>query len=312
VRALSRRSVAESRLRHENAHHPIIPARTERYVRAGIIYHPCLPAGRHHPSSLPAGRQASSIIHHPSMKYRIAAVSYVNTLPFLYGLKQHGMREITETILAHPARCAELLQKGEVDIALCPVGALPGIGEYHVITDYCIGCNGPVRTVGVYSNRPFNELTHVVLSPESRTSNLLVQILNGEYWKREIEFIPAMTGSAYGSFSTGFLYIGDVCFQKEKEFTYRTDLGQAWKEWTGLPFVFACWISREKTDDDFVEKLNTAFLDGIRNLEGLTFPAGIDTQVYLEYLKRNISFEFDQGKKTAMKIFLEYVRKESD
>ncbi len=239
------------------------------------------------------------------MKYRIAAVSYVNTLPFLYGLQQPMLREMVDVVLAHPARCAELLQNGEVDIALCPVGALPELERYHVITDYCIGCDGPVRTVSIYSHKPLSELTHVVLFPESRTSNLLAQILNKEYWHLSIEFLPGLPVSPLLPVSPGFLCIGDICFQKEKEFAYRTDLGQSWKYLTGLPFAFACWVSRNKIEDEVVQSLNTAFAEGIRNIDHLNFPPGMDEAVLRDYLKKNISFKFDKKKKEAMEKFFE-------
>ncbi|HLF65880.1 MAG TPA: menaquinone biosynthesis protein [Saprospiraceae bacterium] len=261
------------------------------------------------------------------MKYRIAAVSYVNTLPFLYGLQRPEMQEMVDVILAHPARCADLLEKGEVDIALCPVGALPELGTYHVITDYCIGCDGPVRTVSIYSNKPLSELTHVILFPESRTSNLLVQILNTEYWKYDIEFLPGAPDpelvdrvppeastvaqgpfspvSSISSGSSGFLFIGDICFQKEKEYAYRTDLGQSWKEWTGMPFAFACWVSRERIEDHVAETLNAAFAAGIKNIDNLVYPPEMEAAVLREYLKKNISYELDAGKKEAMGRFLE-------
>jgi chorismate dehydratase len=262
------------------------------------------------------------------MKYRIAAVSYINTLPFLHGLQHPEVRELIDVTLAHPARCAELLQKGEVDIALCPVGALTSMDRYHVITDYCIGCDGPVRTVSIYSDKPLSELTHIVLSPESRTSNLLVQIINKEYWRHPIIFSSTSTITSEGrthrsaatspvssistisstsSSSVGFLFIGDICFAKEKEFAFRTDLGQAWKEWTGLPFAFACWVSRKNIDEDVVQQINTAFESGIQDIDKLTFPGGVDSEVMREYLKKNISYEFDTGKKEAMEKYLDLI-----
>jgi chorismate dehydratase len=236
------------------------------------------------------------------MKYRVAAVNYVNTLPFIHGLRSAQIADKLEVILAHPARCAELLQKGEVDIALCPVGALAGMQSYEVISDYCIGCDGAVRTVSVYSDQPLEQITRIVLSSESRTSNLLVQLLNKSYWKLPIEFV---TTDSDPSSSPGFLFIGDVCFQKETEYRYRTDLGQAWKDWTGLPFAFAVWVSRAGIEHTFETSLNAAFADGIARIDDLEFPAHSDSQVLKEYLKRNISFVFDDPKKRAMQMFLQ-------
>jgi chorismate dehydratase len=240
------------------------------------------------------------------MKYRIAAVSYINTLPFLTGLQHPDVRDLVEVTLAHPARCAELLQNGEVDIALCPIGALPGIGDYHVITDYCIGCDGPVRTVSVYSNIPLEECDQIILSAESRTSNLLVQLINRDYWKFNLDFKPASSvlPSPSPPPSSAFLFIGDICFEKEKEFAYRTDLGLAWKEWTGLPFAFACWVSVKPVDPDFEQRLNQAFEKGIQAIPHLIFQGPTSPEILKSYLKENISYAFDGGKREAMERFL--------
>jgi chorismate dehydratase len=240
------------------------------------------------------------------MKYRIAAVSYVNTLPFLYGLGLPDIRDRVDVVLAHPARCADLLQRGEVDIALCPVGALPGLGKYHVISDYCIGCDGPVRTVSIYSHKPLEELTHIVLYAESRTSNLLVQMINNEYWHHKFTFSSTSSTSSASSISSGFLFIGDICFQKEQEFAFRTDLGQAWKEWTGLPFAFACWVSKREIDHEVIQAMNATFAEGINSVDQLTFPAHLRGDVLREYLKTNISYAYDHKKKEALVKFLAY------
>lgn len=242
------------------------------------------------------------------MKYRIAAVSYVNTLPFIAGLQSPLIHEEIDVILAHPAQCAELLERGEVDIALCPVGALPALKEYHVITDYCIGCDGPVRTVSIYSHQPLNDIEQVVLYAESRTSNLLAQILNREYWKYPIRFLPALPVSPASPVLPGFLFIGDICFQKEKEFAYRTDLGLAWKEYSGLPFAFACWVSKEEIESSFIEKLNKVFAEGIASIDQLAFAPGMDEHVMKDYLRKNISYPLDVGKKEAMRLFFELGR----
>lgn len=242
------------------------------------------------------------------MKHRIAAVSYVNTLPFIAGLESPEIKDEVEVVLAHPARCAELLERGEVDIALCPIGALPALKKYHVITDYCIGCDGPVRTVSIYSHQPFNEVEQVVLFAESRTSNVLVQILNREFWKYPIRFTSNSSISSTFSISSSFLFIGDLCFQKEKEFAYRTDLGQAWKEYSGLPFAFACWVSREVIEPAFIDKLNKVFAQGIASIDRLSFGQGMDEDVMKDYLRKNISYPLDAGKKEAMRLFFELGR----
>lgn len=233
-------------------------------------------------------------------RYRIAVVSYINTRPFLHGLRGPEISRYCDLHIVHPARCAELMQHGEVDIALCPVGALQDLSAWRLITDFCIGCDGPVRTVSVYSEQPFNSLRHVVLSPESRTSNLLVKILDRDYWRMGLEFHDAHMTNLPTS-GVGYLHIGDTCFVKEREFTHAQDLGQAWKEYTGLPFAFACWVAREGVSVDFEHILNTAFATAVGEIEKTI---GSDDPDILQYLTQNISYRFDEPKKQALQQFL--------
>ena len=88
-------------------------------------------------------------------KIRISAVKYANTYPFIYGLTESGFEKKVILETDHPSDCAAKLISGRVDIGLIPVAALPMLKEYHIISDYCIGANGNVRTVMLLSNCPF-------------------------------------------------------------------------------------------------------------------------------------------------------------
>ena len=77
-------------------------------------------------------------------KIRISAVRYANTYPFIYGMTESGFDKKVIVETDHPADCAQKLITGKVDIGLVPVAALKMIGEYHLITDYCLGAYGNV------------------------------------------------------------------------------------------------------------------------------------------------------------------------
>ena len=81
------------------------------------------------------------------MRNRIAAVSYLNTIPFIYGIEHAGAGLHAELLLSPPRGCAEALRDGKADLALIPVAAIPGISDLRIVTPYCIGASGPVRTV---------------------------------------------------------------------------------------------------------------------------------------------------------------------
>ena len=100
---------------------------------------------------------------------KISAVSYLNTIPFVYGLK-HTERLCANLLLAPPAECAKNYIEGRADIALLPAAVVPDLQNTNIITDYCIGAVGAVRTVTVVSNVPIAQVKRIWLDAHSRTS----------------------------------------------------------------------------------------------------------------------------------------------
>ena len=113
---------------------------------------------------------------------KITAVSYLNTIPFVYGLK-HADNLRAELTLAPPADCARNYIEGKADIALLPAAVVPTLRDTHIITDYCIGAVGAVRTVTVMSNHPITAVKRIWLDAHSRTSVQLCGYLAKNKWR---------------------------------------------------------------------------------------------------------------------------------
>ena len=122
------------------------------------------------------------------MRNRIAAVSYLNTIPFIYGIEHAGAGLHAELLLSPPRGCAEALRDGKADLALIPVAAIPGISDLRIVTPYCIGASGPVRTVVLASADPLENVDTVYLDSHSLTSVRLVRLLAAKLWKREFRW----------------------------------------------------------------------------------------------------------------------------
>jgi chorismate dehydratase len=240
-------------------------------------------------------------------KLRIAAVKYLNTLPMLHGLEHSPFIHQIDLHLEHPAECARMLFNDEVDIALCPVGALADMAEYHIVSNYGIGCNGPVRTVSIYSDVPLQELKAVKLYGESRSSNVLAQILDQNYWKLGLKFIGPE--SVASDLPCGHLVIGDACFDRETKFQHITDLGNEWHKFTGLPFLFACWVSSKPVDKQTTNILDEAFAAGIAGLNDIDLPESQSHVNLHEYLSDNIRYEIDEDTLRGMTKFIGYAEK---
>ena len=233
------------------------------------------------------------------MKYSIALVEYLNTLPFSEGLKQATQEEHFEVHRVTPAKCAQLFADGQADISLCPVGALSDMPAHEIRGSYCIGADGEVDTVVLLSQVPLEQIKSVRLDDHSRTSNLLLQVLAERYWHKEWDYYM----SHDTALSETCLMIGDKVFKHRDTFAYRYDLAAAWKALTGLPMVFAVWIARPGIPDAVIQQLDEAFRFG---MEWVTSgKAGLE-EWEKAYLMHRISYPLDEGKLKAMDLYLDW------
>mgnify|MGYP006269006719 FL=1 len=240
-------------------------------------------------------------------KIRVTAVSYLNTKPLLYGLLNSDLAAEIDLELNVPAQCATLLKSGKADLALMPVAVLPELDSPHVISDFCIGTVGAVKTVCIYSDCPLPEAEAVYLDHHSRTSVQLTRLLLRDHWQLQPTLIPAKDGyiKKIGGRTAG-LVIGDRTIGLESRFRYTYDLGQAWMDHTGLPFVFAAWVSNRPLPESFTERFNKALKSGVAQIEKLKYllPAPHPDFSLETYFTEHISYEFDAPKRAALKHFL--------
>lgn len=231
-------------------------------------------------------------------------VNYLNSKPFEFGLTNNDFSNIFDIQVATPAQCAEAYTNGSADIALIPVGALQGLSNYKIISDYCIGCDGEVRTVCIFSNEKLENCTRLLLDNHSRTSFLLSQILMESYFNLDLPVESMDVASYQYQKGDAVLMIGDKVFQKENDYLYKYDLGSKWKEWTGLPFVFAVWIAKNEIASFVESALNKAFKHGIDNLSEIIKAESSDNLDLFYYFSHNIQYKLDNDKKKALDLFL--------
>lgn len=246
------------------------------------------------------------------IKQRLCAVSYLNTKPFLYGLLQSPVGEELLMETAIPSECARRLAEGSTDIALVPVAALAQLTDYYLLSDFCIGTVGAVKTVCIYGDVPIEEMKEIYLDYHSRTSAMLTRLLLEEYWQRSPELRHAEEGYI-GKINghTGGLVIGDRAIGLEERFNYVYDLGEVWKMHTGLPFVFAAWVSRKPQSPTFSAAFNAALQNGLDHIPALQLllPSPHPDFNLTEYFTHFISYELDADKRQAMERFLAFCRK---
>jgi cyclic dehypoxanthinyl futalosine synthase len=179
-------------------------------------------------------------------RLKIAAVSFLNARPITYGLERGLGEDRFELSFELPSRCAQLLAAGEVDVGLIPTAAYAeSPTPLRTVPGIAIAGLGPVRTVLLVSDLPWTELEEIALDGASRSSAALLKILCRERGLsprfREVphdEVLDAASGR------TGALVIGDAGFAAAERHAHVIDLGEAWREATGLPFVYAVWAGR--------------------------------------------------------------------
>lgn len=240
----------------------------------------------------------------------IALVSYYNTQPFLYGLKSNNRLNKSEFILLPPSGCLEVFKNNGADIALVPVGALSTLEDYKIISDYCIGCDGDVLTVGLFANKPIEQVKFVYLDQDSRTSVILVKVLLEEYFKVNPSFLSNLPTQLddLGD-DEGVLMIGDKVFRHGKSFKFVYDLGRYWKEYTGLPFVFAVWIAKKEIPESIITEFNQALKHGLDLIPEVVKNLNNDAIDLASYYRENISFELTLDKIQGMNLYIKKAEK---
>ena len=237
---------------------------------------------------------------------RIAAVSYLNTIPFIYGIEHAGNLR-AELLLTPPALCAENFAAGKADIALLPAAVVPSLKSTELLPDYCIGAAGPVRTVVVVSTEPIERAQRIYLDAHSRTSVQLTGWLAANRWKIASEWYTLTDYEQVNHPRPGdaFLLIGDKVFDYEGRFPYVYDLAAEWQQATGLPFAFAVWVARKGTPYEVTDALAEALTFGVERTYEAILHYGYDRKPYdaYDYLTRNIDFLFDHEKHKALQKF---------
>jgi len=236
-------------------------------------------------------------------KIKISAVAYTNTKAFIYGLQHSDIINKIDLSLDIPSDCAAKVINGQADIGLMPVAAIPLVPNGHIVADYCIGSDGAVNSVFIFSNVPVEEIKTLRLDSHSRTSNNLAKVLLRFYWKKEVEFTINPTAK-----TDALVLIGDRTFGKKDDYAFAYDMGQEWKNFTGLPFMYAAWVANKEISKEFKDEFNAALKFGLAHRDEvlLDLPKAENFDL-ADYLHHKLQFEVTADREKALKMFLGYI-----
>ena len=238
-------------------------------------------------------------------KIKISAVAYTNTKAFIYGLEHSDIINKIDLSLDIPSDCAAKVISGEVDMGLMPVAAIPLVPNANIVADYCIGSDGAVNSVFIFSDIAIQKVKTLRLDSHSRTSNNLAKVLLKFYWKLDVEFTtdPLIKTDA-------IVLIGDRTFGRKEDFSFVYDMGQEWKNFTGLPFMYAAWVANKDISQEFKTEFNAALKLGLdHRKEVLKDLPQIDHFDLEDYLYQKLQFEVTEDRKKALNLFLGYIEK---
>lgn len=242
---------------------------------------------------------------------RVGAVRYLNAKPLYHRLTEFA--PAVSIVMDDPSALAVRLGTGELDVALIPSieyfrGASLG---YEIVPGFAIAARGAVRSVKLFSRVPFESIERLALDEGSRTSQALVQVwLDAEYGRRPgcIESLPIGV-SPLESTADAILVIGDRAMRvPETQFAASIDLAEAWNRLTGLPFVFALWVTRAGVDlgslPDALGRSRAAGLAEADRIARENAPRlGLDFGVCLDYLTHVLSYEFGEPEQAGLTRF---------
>jgi chorismate dehydratase len=232
------------------------------------------------------------------MTLRIGRIPYINCYP-VYGAIDRGIVPLAgELVDGVPTALNALMASGSLDVSVVSaVEYARDSRRYLLLPDLAISCDGPVRSVMLFSKRPATELAgrKVLVSRSSMTSVALLELLFENVWHARPDFAPTDAElSDVARFNEEHhdarLVIGDAALLLESTgngtYAHAYDLGNTWKQWTGLPFVFAVWVAQRNVAVDEALAAHAALINsrnwGIEHVAELARQASQATSVSYE------------------------------
>jgi chorismate dehydratase len=238
-------------------------------------------------------------------KLSLASVSYLNAKPLIYGLEDADNIRLTLDV---PAKLIDGLRDRRFDVALLPIIDFQRLEGAKIIPSGGIGCDGPTLTVRIFSRVPVEKIQTLACDVHSHTSVALARVILAQQYQRWPEFIGFDLATDKPEVEA-LLLIGDkVVCQEPRGYEYQLDLGEAWKKLTGLPFVFAAWVSRGDAElGDLPAQLCRARELGMAHLDEIVqrdaIPRGWPADLALRYMTEYLKYEIGPRQFEAIRLF---------
>jgi chorismate dehydratase len=247
------------------------------------------------------------------MPTRLGVVSYFNTRPLVHALENGEIEHPFELQFDVPSVCADKLHRHETDVALIPSIEIARAAEpYAIAPGASISSRGAVRSVLLVHNTDLSDIRTIALDTGSRTSVALSRIILHQVYGCNPETFPASPNLEHMlANADAALIIGDAALELDLDKYRCIDLGEAWTELTGLPFVYACWTGREGAlSNQHAELLVRARTLGISSIAAIAdahaASAPHSSEFYHRYLSQNIRYDLGEQECKGLELFYRY------
>ncbi len=240
----------------------------------------------------------------------MAASSYLNSAPLIWSFQHSARRDEVELLEAVPARCAELLADGVVEVALVPAIEFQRIPELVAVPGVCVGSRKKVRSVNLVSKlNELKDIRRVALDESSRTSATLVKVIFREFLGSDPEWVSAAPDlERMLKENDAALIIGDPGMTFSRQGFKVFDMASLWRKYTGLGFVFAMWMigpaaSAAARSIDFVGVCQEGLARKEEIIDLYQPLLGLPRDELQTYLSENLSFSFDDELRNGLDLY---------
>lgn len=252
-------------------------------------------------------------------KRRVCAVSYLNSVPLVWGMLHGPQKGLFDLRFTLPAECADALRAGEADIGLVPSAALARQPDLVVVPGCSVSCRGPVRSILLISLKPLEAIESFAADTSSRTSVVLAQVLLARKFglRPRVRPYPPKVDEML-EVADAALIIGDPALRLDPGKTswrgrplFVYDLGAEWVQMTGLPMVFAVWAVKRLVADAGLTAAFTGSAEyGRQHLDEIIRDESrrrqLPQDLVRRYLTDHISFGLGERERASLALFLRH------
>lgn len=256
---------------------------------------------------------------------RLGRIGYLNVLPIYYPLENGLIQGDFEVISGPPAHLNGLLSRGELDISAgSSIEYARRPEQYRLLPDIAIGSRGPVQSVLLLSRVPLKDLNGetILVSSQTHTSAALLRILCARRFgiRPDFESGDATRLLKQGQRPKAILAIGDeaLILRHHRAYPVKVDMGEAWREWTGLPFIFGVWMSQKEALDkdsgrtleaiDIMRRAKTWGTDNMPFICSYASEHGPLNQEQMCSYMDGLVYDFREEEQEGLRLFFRYLK----